>query len=135
MRNPIALRIIVLGAIYGALCFVAGFIFGAIRELVLIPTFGTTTGHLIEFPLMLIAVGVIARLLMRRSFTGSAMSHRLAVGVIGLIVLVVIESTFALTIIGVPLATYLDSYDVTSGALFPFGLLWMAVAPMVLGRR
>ena len=125
----------VAGTIYGVFCFTAGFVSGAIREFILIPAIGTTTGHLIEFPLILVAIGVIARLLVRRSFAGSAMSHWLALGVIGVTVLVVIESTFALAIMGVPLATYLAGYDVTEGALFPLGLLWMAVAPMVMGRR
>ncbi len=133
--NPLAVRVAVHGASYGVLCFAAGFIFGAIRELILIPTFGNRMGHLIEFPAMLVAVGLIAHLCVRRNFAGSSMWARLALGMIGMIVLVGIESTFAMIIMGMPLATYLAGYDVTNGALFPFGLLWVVGAPVVLGRR
>ena len=93
----------------------AGFIFGVLRGLLLIPAFGKASRHLIEFPLMFIAVAVIARPLMRRSFTRSSISHSLAVGMIGVIVLVVIESTFAMIVMGLPLATYLAGYDMTEG--------------------
>lgn len=113
----------------------AGFLLGAIRELILISAFGRSAGHLIEFPLMLIAVAVIAAALSRRRLTGAAASTKLAVGIIGVILLVAIESSFALGVLHRSPAEYLASYDVTAGALFPWGLLWIAVAPMVMGRR
>lgn len=124
-----------LGVCYGMLAFVAGFIFGAIRELVLIPTFGSKGGHLIEFPLVLIAVSLIARWLVRTEMAGLAAWNTLVAGVIGVLVLVGIESTFAVAVMGKPVTEYLEQYDVTRGALFPFGLLWMAVAPLVIGYR
>ena len=127
-------RAAIVGAIYGTLAFAAGFVFGATRQLVLIPAFGTTAGILIEFPLMLIAVGLIARLLVGRTPDGAPAWAKVAVGVIGVVVLVTIESSFALVVLHRTMDQYLDSYDVTKGAVFPIGLLWMAVAPLAMGR-
>lgn len=56
---------------------------------------------------------------------------RQAFGVIGVIVLVWIKTAFALDVMDIPLAAHLDTYDVSKGAMFPFGLLWMAFAPVV----
>ena len=56
-------------------------------------------------------------------------------GVVGVILLVAIESSFALGVLRRPLSKYVASDDVTAGALYPWGLLWMAVAPMVMGRQ
>jgi len=125
----------VAGVLYGLLSFAAGFVFGALRELVLIRAFGAAAGHLIEFPLMLVAVAALAAVLFRTQRVGAAAWTRLVAGGIGVIVLVAIESTFALGVLRRPVAEYLASYDVTAGALFPWGLLWMAVAPLVVGRR
>lgn len=45
---------------YGFIAFLIGFLFGATREMSLIPLFGETAGELIEFPfvtLSIVAVG------------------------------------------------------------------------------
>ena len=87
----------------------AGFLLGAIRELVLIPAFGRSAGRLIEFPLMLSAVAIIAAAISRRRPAGAAAPAKLAVGIIGVILLVAVESSFALGVLHRPLAEYLAS--------------------------
>ena len=47
-------------------------------------------------------------------------------------VLVVLESTLALGVLGQPAERYLAGYDILAGALFPYGLTVMALAPVVL---
>ena len=116
-------------AAYGSLGFAAGFLFGALRQLVLIPAFGERTGHLIEFPMVTLAVFGIGVWVGTKS-TAPA----LAIGLLGVTLLIAFESTMSLGFAGLSLSDYLAGYDMTRGALFPFGLAVMAMAPLA-GRR
>lgn len=116
-------------ALYGVLGFAAGFAFGALRQLVLIPAFGDRMGHLIEFPMITLAACAIGVWVGARSTPPA-----LAIGVLGVAVLIAFESTMALGFMRVSLADYLVGYDLTRGSLFPVGLALMAAAPL-LGRR
>jgi hypothetical protein len=127
---PPALRRTLLWALaYGALGFAAGFAFGALRELLLIPAFGDRTGHLLEFPMVTgagCAIGVWTG--------GRSKGPAFAIGVLGVLVLLAFESTMALGFMRVSLADYLAGYGLTRGALLPVGLALMAFAP-VIGRK
>jgi hypothetical protein len=118
------------GLAYGGLGFAVGFVFGALRETVLIPAFGERAGHLLEFPLVTASVAAIGIWLGRRAHVPA-----LAVGLLGVLVLVALESTMALAIFRTSLADYLAQYDVTRGALFPAGLVVMAAAPWLGAKR
>lgn len=114
---------------YGALAFAAGFVFGVLRQLVLIPAFGHRMGHLIEFPFVTLAACAIGVWIGRRTHAPA-----LAIGLLGVMVLIAFESTMALGLMRLSLADYLAGFDVTRGELFPIGLALMAAAPL-LGRR
>jgi hypothetical protein len=114
---------------FGALSFAAGFAFGAFRELVLIPALGERTGHLAEFPMVTLAACAIGVWIGARS-----RAPALAIGVLGVVVLIGFESAMALGLMRVSLGDYLAGFDVTRGALFPIGLALMALAPLA-GRR
>ncbi|MBL8588849.1 MAG: hypothetical protein JNK46_10005 [Methylobacteriaceae bacterium] len=120
-------------AVYGVATFAAGFACGALRELALIPAFGPRGGHLVEFPLMIAAVLLIAQRLVRGRHATSA--QWLGVGLAGAALLVAIEAAFALFILKRPPEDYVAGFDVTRGALFPYGLAIMAIAPTLLARR
>jgi hypothetical protein len=122
-------NLIAWSALYGVLGFAAGFAFGALRQLVLIPAFGDRMGHLIEFPMITLAACAIGVWVGARSTPPA-----LAIGVLGVAVLIAFESTMALGFMRVSLADYLVGYDLTRGSLFPVGLALMAAAPL-LGRR
>jgi len=113
-------------ALYGALSFAAGFAFGALRQLVLIPALGEKLGRLAEFPMVTAAACAIGIWTGART-TAPALA-------IGLLVLIAFESTMALGFMRVSLADYLAGYDLTRGSLFPIGLALMALAPFA-GRR
>ena len=113
------------GLLFGSLSFAVGFAFGALRELVLIPALGERIGHLAEFPMVTLAACAIGIWAGRRS-TAPA----LAIGLIGAAVLIAFESTMALGFMRVSLAEYLAGYDLTRGALFPVGLVLMALSPL-----
>jgi hypothetical protein len=123
-------RLIRLGLLYGALGFAAGFVFGLLRELVLIPNFGERFGHQIEFPLVTASVAIIGSWMARRFGGSESAAWLLGLGVAGTATLLAVESTFALAILRQPLETYLRSYDPTTGSLFPLGLAIMALAPL-----
>ncbi len=108
--------------IYGIGAFGIGFVFGALRELVLIPAFGERGGHWAEFPLVTAAICLFGYWLGSRS--GSILT-----GLGGVGVLLAIEAVFALGVLRQPLLEFLAGFDVTKGALLPFGLAAMAVAP------
>jgi hypothetical protein len=114
---------------YGAMAFAAGFAFGALRELVLIPAFGERLGRLIEFPVVTLTACAIGVWIGRRTHAPA-----MALGLLGVCVLVVLESSMALGLMRISAADYLAGYDLTRGALFPIGLALMAAAPG-LGRR
>ena len=116
-------------ALYGVLGFAAGFVFGALRQLVLIPALGDRMGHLAEFPMITGAACAIGLWIGART-TAPA----LAIGFLGVAVLIFFESTMALGFMRVSLADYLAGYDLTRGALFPIGLALMVLAP-TLGRK
>lgn len=125
------------GFVYGVLCFAAGFVFGAFREMVLIPAFGSGAGRLIELPLVTLTAVALAWGMVRLR------PHRarrvwLAIGLAGVATLLALESALALLILRVPLSDYVAGYDVTEGSLFPVGLAIMLCAPAIIataGRR
>lgn len=117
------------GLLFGSLCFAVGFAFGALRELVLIPALGERIGHLAEFPMVTLAACTVGVWIGIR-----ASAPALAIGLIGVAVLIAFESTIALSFMGVGLTDYLAGYDLTRGALFPIGLALMALSPLA-GRK
>jgi fermentation-respiration switch protein FrsA (DUF1100 family) len=116
------------GIAYGLLCFAAGFAFGALREVLLVPALGRELGYWVEFPLVTMAVIAIAYWLVHRSPDCPAIPWLVA-GALGVATLLVLESGLALLVLGVPVQAYLETFDVTRGALFPIGLGVMLVAP------
>ncbi len=118
---------------YGGMAFGAGFLFGILRELVFVPMAGRLAGHWIEFPFMLAAIALIARYAVRRLHDRRT-KYLLALGIAGTLVLLAIESGFALYVMRVPLQLYLASFNIAKGALFPFGLVFMSFAPLVIQR-
>ena len=120
-------------AVYGLLSFLVGFVFGALRQLVLIPQFGERAGYWIEFPLVTGTVCTLGWWLGRKQAGTLAGAAGLGLG--GVIVLLGFESTLALVFFGLSLKEYLSHFDITSGALFPFGLALMALAPLIARLR
>ena len=118
---------------YGGVTFFTGFAFGVLRELVLVPMSGRRAGHLIEFPMMLMAIVVVAAYAVKR-LQDTRKKYLLALGILGTLVLLVIESGFALYVMRVPLGQYLASFNVAKGELFPFGLVLMCIAPLAVQR-
>lgn len=123
-------QLVALGIRYGVFGFAAGFVFGAIREMVLIPKLGERLAYQIEFPLVTAAVAIIGCWMARAFGLGRSRLWLLGLGLLGVATLVAIESTFALAIMGKSMEAYLQSYNLAAGSLFPAGLAVMALAPL-----
>lgn len=120
---------------YGLGGFAIGFVFGAIRQLVLAPNFGDGASRWMEFPFVTLAIAWLGWWFGARK-AGSA-GAAVLIGIGGLACLLVIESVFALQMLGMSPEEYLATFDISRGALFPYGLAAMAIAPWLgwrLGR-
>ena len=124
-------RLIRLGIRYGVFGFAAGFVFGAVRQMALVPKFGAHVAELIEFPLITATVFAIGYWMTRTFAQGQSRGWLFGLGAIGVATLLAIESVFALAILKQPLETYLQSFNVMAGHLFPIGLAVMALAPLL----
>ena len=78
------MRSLTSSAVYFAIVFGAGFVFGTVRVMWLVPTVGVRVAELTELPLMLTVVFFAARWINRRFLAERDQPARLIVGVIAL---------------------------------------------------
>jgi hypothetical protein len=123
------------GFLYFALVFAAGFVLGTVRVLWLVPRLGERTAELMETPIMLLVIIIAARWVLRRFPAPPALPKRLAVGVIGLALLLVAEITFVLSLRGLSIAKYVAMRDPVSGSVYLAMLVVFAVMPLLVARR
>lgn len=115
------------GLAYGLTIFAVGFVFGTIRVLWLLPRVGEGTAVLLELPLMLIAVFLLARWAVRRWQVAALLGPRLTMGAVGFGVLMVCEVILSLTLFGNTLAEHLAQYRA------PVALIGLAGQMVVVG--
>ena len=119
---------------YFALVFGAGFALGVVRTLWLVPRIGERNAELAETPLMLVAVFLAARFLVRRmTLTGRA--QLLATGFGALALLLLAEAGVVVIARQESLPAYVQSRDPLAGTVYLLALLAFALAPLAVGRR
>jgi hypothetical protein len=128
-------RIAAAGAAYFALAFVAGFALGTIRVLAVVPRVGERAAELLEAPLMLAVVVAAARFVVRRFVPGAPTAARIAVGLLGVVLLLAVEFTVVLTLRGLSLTEYFAGRDPVAGAVYVALLALFAVMPALVQRR
>lgn len=128
-------RIAAAGAAYFALAFAAGFVLGTIRVLALVPRVGERAAELIEAPLMLAVVVAAARFVVRRFVPGAPAAARLAVGLLGVALLLAVEFTVVLALRGLSPAEYFAGRDPVAGAVYVALLALFAAMPALVERR
>jgi hypothetical protein len=109
------MRILRFALLYFAIVFGVGFVLGTIRTIWLVPRVGARAAELFEMPLMLVVVVVTARVVVRSQSIASTKSARLAVGCIGLILMLAAEFGFVLRLRGISIGQYLASRDPVAG--------------------
>lgn len=120
---------------YFALVFLAGFVLGFIRVLLLVPEIGERYAEFLEMPLMLIVIYFSARLLVYRFPRLPRLSGYLTVGLIAVSLLLLAEFTFVLSLRNMSLAEYFASRDPVSGSAYALSLVLYLVMPFILARK
>jgi hypothetical protein len=123
------------GVLYFALAFGAGFVLGSIRILWVVPHFGERTAELMEAPIMLLLIMLAARWVARRFALASTSTTRLAVGCVGLGLLLAAELTMVLWIRRLTIGEYFASRDSVAGTVYIVMLGVFAIMPLLVARR
>ena len=122
------------GAIYFGLVFGVGFLLGIVRVLAVEPRLGERWAELAEAPLMLTAIILSARFVVRR-FPATHRAAYIVSGGVALLLLVLVEFSVVLAIRGLSLGEYFAERDPVAGSVYVLMLLLFAAMPWVLGGR
>lgn len=122
------------GAAYFGLVFGAGFVFGVIRQLLLLPRVGAMWAELIEMPFMLVVIIAAARWTVRRFLLPRGLRSRAIVGGVGLALLLGAEISLVIFLRGLTLRQYLESREPVSGVVYLAMLGVFAAMPAFLAR-
>lgn len=120
--------------IYVGIVFGVGFALGAVRVTLAVPRLGERTAELIEMPLMLVAILLAARFVVRRHPLATPREH-LRSGLLALALLLAFEFGIALPMRGLTLAGYLSSRDPVAGSAYLGALIVFALMPWFVARR
>ena len=113
---------------YFGIVFLAGFILGSVRVLLLVPLLGERNAELLELPVMTI-ISYLAAVFVIQKFSISECLSGLAVGLVGLILMLVLEFTVVLSLQGLSVGEYLNSRDTLSGHAYALSLALYAIFP------
>lgn len=124
------------GLAYFGLVFGTGFVLGSIRVPFLVPRLGVRWAELLEAPFMAAATYIAADFVVRRFQVPHSATHRVAVGLLALSVLVCAELLLAALLQRFTPAEYIASRDPVSGPVY-FALLGLFAAMpwLLLFRR
>jgi hypothetical protein len=123
-----------LGFLYFVLVFAAGFVLGTVRILILVPRLGVRTSELLETPLMIAVTVIVARWIVRRFRVPSVASTRLAIGLAGLLFLLIAEFGIAARLQGQSITEAVMNRDPVSGPVYFISLGLFALMPALVGR-
>jgi len=123
------------GVLYFILVFGAGFILGPIRVLWLVPRLGERWAELVELPVMVVAIVLAARFVVRRLAVPPTTPARLMMGGSGLALTLAAECALVQWLRGMTPADYFSSRDPVSGTAYGATLLFFAALPLLLARR
>jgi hypothetical protein len=128
------MRLLTSSAVYFAIVFGAGFVFGTVRVVWLVPTVGVRVAELSELPLMLAVVFFAARWVNRRFLAERDQPSRLIVGVTALVLLLLAELILGVMFLGLTPKDVFFSRDPVSGTGYYVSLCLFALMPWCLGR-
>ena len=121
------------GAAYFAIVFVAGFVLGTLRVLLLAPRFGELVAVMIELPLMLAVSWIACGWVLRRFQVPPRIAPRFSMGAIAFALLMLAEITLSVGAFGASMSDYLDELSTPHGLVGLAGQLLFALMP--LARR
>jgi hypothetical protein len=122
------------GLVYFGLVFGVGFLLGIVRVLVVEPRLGETWAELAEAPLMLVAIVVSARFVVRRMPAPHRAGY-LVSGAAALFLLVLVEFSVVLAVRGLSLSEYVAERDPLAWSVYAVMLGIFAAMPWLLGGK
>lgn len=131
-RRHELLKILKAAVVYFVLVFGTGFVLGPIRILFLVPRFGMRLAELIEAPIMLMAILLAAKWLVRKF---QLTAHALLVGFLALGLMIAFEFTLVLWFKGLTLAEYFRERDPVAGIVYYLMLLVFAAMPFFMVHK
>jgi hypothetical protein len=117
---------------YFAGVFGAGFVFGSIRVLWIVPKLGVRTAELLEMPFMIGVTVLMALWTIRRYSVPPSLRDRLRIGFLGLLFMIAAEVGLAAAIRGISVQEYWTSRDPVSGTAYLIALAVFAMMPALL---
>lgn len=121
-------------AVYFLCAFGAGFVLGALRVTLLVPRLGARTAELLELPVMVAIVVVVARWRVRRTPAWSP-ARQLAVGWLAWILLLLAEFALAALLSGRSPREVLAAHDPVAAVAYYMATGVFALAPWAVARR
>jgi hypothetical protein len=121
------------GAAYFALVFLAGFVLGTVRVLLLAPRLGTLTAVLLELPVILTVSWFACGWISRRFSVPAGAWHRLRMGAVAFFLLIAAEIALAAAFGRAP-STYLASLGTVEGAFGLAGQILFGLIPLLRAR-
>ena len=128
------MRMLKAGVIYFLLVFAVGWILGPIRELWAVPHFGRMVAMLSEAVIMLIAMIVAARWVIRRFEVPQKLFDTLSIGLIAMGLLFPAEIAGVVWVRGLALREYLASFVTGPGVISLLMLLVFGAMPTLVTR-
>ena len=120
------------GLIYFLLVFALGWVLGPIRELWAVPRFGRIAALLVEAVIMLIAMVVSSRWVMRRFNVPQTLGSTIPMGLVALAILAPAEIAGVLWVRGLSLREYLASFVTAPGVISLVMFLLFAAMPTLV---
>lgn len=103
--------------LYFAVTYTAGFAFGSLREMFVMPRFGQLTATLIEAPLMLAATYFAAQWILGRFEMPPSSGDRLLIGGIAFLILMIAEVVFSGFMRGWSVEAWVAHFKTPDGAI------------------
>lgn len=119
------------GLSYFAMVFAAGFVLGALREFVLVPSIGEFAAVALELPVILIISWLGCRKLVAWFSVPATASQRLAMGALAFGLLMLAESSLSVFVFNRTAAGYISLLQTPSGLLGLAGQTVFAFFPFV----
>jgi len=123
------------GALYFAIVFGAGFLFGSIRILWLVPRVGARSAELIEAPIMLVVSLYAAHWTVRCLAVPPIFWQRLTMGLLALVLMLAAEFSLVLWLRGISLKEYFATRDPVSGTVYYIVLGMFALIPLFVDAK
>jgi len=128
------MRVLKAAGLYFILVFGAGFLLGMIRVPFLVPRFAVRTSELLEMPVMLVAIVLAARHVVRTCGLPPTGPASACSGLLALALALAAELSFAWLLQGQSPVEYIASRDPVSGSVYAAMLLLFALMPALISR-